>query len=152
MFDLSNPSLVQFINTDPGIEWEKELSVAIEAAPDDDTSPLPQARWSASQPRTGICGAVSPRIVALPDGGYRMYYSQILPRPGFPSGATAKSQRQSITTKISNALRSLRRHSPEPARRLAHRNCRIEVTNATDNSLSQKLSGKLEPAQDLVMV
>jgi len=37
--------------------------------------------------RTGLCGAVSPRVVALASGGYRMYYTQILPRAGFRAGA-----------------------------------------------------------------
>ena len=50
-------------------------------------SGLPEAKWSPHAPRTGICGAVGPRVVALPDGGYRMYYSQILPQPQFPAGA-----------------------------------------------------------------
>jgi hypothetical protein len=35
----------------------------------------------------GIYGAVSPRAIALPRGGYRLYYAQILPRPGAAAGA-----------------------------------------------------------------
>ena len=72
--------------TDPGVQWATE-SIAIDAPPDDDIEPVPDAQWPADAARTGLCGAVSPRIVALPGGSYRMYYTQILPRAGFPAGA-----------------------------------------------------------------
>ena len=92
MIDLSQSQaaspLIQTVPTDPGLLWRKDASVTIEAPPDADVSPLPEALWSSRALRTGICGAVSPRVIALPGGGYRMYYSQILPRPGFPNGAS----------------------------------------------------------------
>jgi len=78
--------LVHTVPCDPGISWSSE-SVAIDAPPDSDIDPSPDARWPEQSIRTGLCGAVSPRIVALPGGGYRMYYTQILPRAGFPKGA-----------------------------------------------------------------
>ena len=79
--------LVRTVVTDPGTLWTKDTTPVIEAPSDTDSDPQPEARWSANAPRTGICGAVSPRVIALPDGGYRMYYTQILPRSGFPAGA-----------------------------------------------------------------
>ena len=91
MIDLSKCSsaspLVQTVEADPGTVWSKETHVAIDAPPDSDTSPRPEATWPREELRTGRCGVVSPRILALPGGGFRMYYSQILPRPGFPEGA-----------------------------------------------------------------
>jgi hypothetical protein len=79
--------LVQTVTVDPGVSWRKDAAVAIEAPPDTDIDPQPEATWSPHAPRTGICGAVGPRVIALPDSGYRMYYTQILPQPGFPAGA-----------------------------------------------------------------
>jgi len=78
--------LVHTVAGDPGTSWASE-SIAIDAPPDNDIDPAPDARWSEESVRTGLCGAVSPRVVALPDAGYRMYYTQILPRSGFPNGA-----------------------------------------------------------------
>jgi len=78
--------LVHTVARDPGISWASR-SIAINAPPDSDLDPSPDAQWSAEAVRSGLCGAVSPRVVALPDGGYRMYYTQILPRAGFPNGA-----------------------------------------------------------------
>jgi hypothetical protein len=67
--------------------------------------------------RTGICGAVSPRVVALADGGYRMYYTQILPRPGFPAGA---NDYDNATTRILSAFSSDgSTWTPEPGVRLS---------------------------------
>ena len=91
MIDLSqSPSaspLVHTVATDPGKLWVKDAAVVIDAPPDADVDPLPEANWPSQAQRTGICGAVGPRVLALPGGGYRMYYSQILPRPGYPAGA-----------------------------------------------------------------
>ena len=84
---LTASPLVHSIPSDPGTSWRSEC-VAIDAAPDSDTDPAPEAHWPVDAARTGVCGAVSPRVLALPEGGYRMYYTQILPRPGFPKGAT----------------------------------------------------------------
>jgi hypothetical protein len=90
MIDLTKSAtaslLVHTAPIDPGTNWASGAT-AIDAPPDSDIDPLPDARWTAESARSGLCGAVSPRIVALPDGGYRMYYTQILPRAGFPSGA-----------------------------------------------------------------
>ncbi len=90
MIDLTRSAtaspLVHTPPTDPGVDWTSE-SIAIDAPPDSDIDPLPDARWPAEATRTGLCGAVSPRVVALPDGRYRMYYTQILPRAGFTAGA-----------------------------------------------------------------
>ncbi len=91
MIDLSKCSaaspLVQTVDADPGVLWSKDSAVAIDAPPDSDTTPRPEATWSREDRRTGLCGVVSPRVLALFGGGYRMYYSQILPRPGYPAGA-----------------------------------------------------------------
>ena len=90
MIDLSKCSaaspLVHTVDSDPGTRWSKDAAVAIDAPPDSDTHPRPEATWSHEDRRTGLCGVVSPRVLALPSGGYRMYYSQMLP-PGFPAGA-----------------------------------------------------------------
>ena len=64
----------------------KDAAVAIDAPPDDDCEPAPEAAWTADAARSGLCGVVTPDVVACA-GGYRMYYTQILPRPGFPAGA-----------------------------------------------------------------
>jgi hypothetical protein len=40
-------------------------------------------------------------VIALPGGGYRIYYSQILPRPGFPAGA---NDYDNSTTRILSAF------------------------------------------------
>ena len=91
MIDLSKCSaaspLVQTVDADPGVRWTKEVAVAIDAPADSDSTPRPEATWSREDRRTGLCGVVSPRVLALSGGGYRMYYSQMLPRPGFPDGA-----------------------------------------------------------------
>ncbi len=78
---------VQSVDVDPGVNWDKDPRVAIDAPPDCDARPLPESTWPQDAVRTGVCGVVSPRVIALPGGGFRMYYSQILPRPGYPSGA-----------------------------------------------------------------
>ena len=91
MIDLSQlPSaspLVHSVPTDLGTSWVKDTDVAIDVPPDTEVNPLPESQWPANATRTGVYGAVSPRVVALPYAGYRMYYTQILPRPGFPAGA-----------------------------------------------------------------
>ena len=104
MIDLSKCSvaspLVHTVDADPGTLWSKELAVAIDAPPDSDTNPRPEATWSREDLRTGLCGVVSPRVLALPGGGFRMYYSQILPRPGHPAGA---NDYDSTSTRILSA-------------------------------------------------
>ena len=75
------------VAVDPGTSWVKDAKKAIDAPPDGENAPAPEAQWPSIAPRTGVCGAVTPNVVPLADGGYRMYYTQILPRPGFPAGA-----------------------------------------------------------------
>ena len=91
MIDLSKCSaaspLVQTVDEDPGVLWSKDAAVAIEAPPDSDAHPRPEAIWPRDALRTGVCGVVGPRVIALSGGGYRMYYSQMLPRPGYTAGA-----------------------------------------------------------------
>ena len=105
MIDLSQlqsgSSHVHRVAVDPGVLWTKDISVAIDAPPDVDTDPRPDESWSPKLARTGICGAVGPRVLTLPAGGYRMYYSQILPRPGFPAGANDYDH---ATTRILSAF------------------------------------------------
>ena len=78
---------IHCVTSDPGHDWIRDENFVVDAAPDEANDPAPDAIWPANAVRTGVCGAVSPRVVALPDGGYRVYYSQMLPRTGFPSGA-----------------------------------------------------------------
>jgi hypothetical protein len=59
----------------------------IEPPPDGVVEPLPETRWPTHALRTGVCGVVSPRVVRLRSGGFRLFYSQILPRAGCPAGA-----------------------------------------------------------------
>lgn len=75
------------VDADPGTNWIKDTAVAIDAPPDDAINPSPDDRWPSDTVRTGICGAVTPRVLRLADGTYRMYYTQILPRAGHPAGA-----------------------------------------------------------------
>ena len=121
MIDLSKCSsaspLVQTVEADPGTLWSKDTQVAIDAPPDSDTNPHPEATWPRDELRTGICGVVSPRILALPGGGFRMYYSQILPRPGFPAGA---NDYDNSSTRILSAFSSDGKSwVPEPGIRLS---------------------------------
>ena len=121
MIDLSKCSaaspLVHTVEADPGVFWSKELHVAIDAPPDYDTNPRPEATWPREYLRTGLCGVVSPRVIALPGGGFRMYYSQILPRPGFPAGA---NDYDNASTRIVSAWsQDGRAWVPEPGVRLS---------------------------------
>lgn len=121
MIDLSSSSvaspLVHTVAMDPGTSWTKDASVTIDAPPDSDVDPLPEARWSPQALRTGICGAVSPRILVLPGGGYRMFYSQILPRPGFPAGANDYGNSTTRILSATSADGSV--WTPEPGVRLS---------------------------------
>lgn len=123
MIDLSvEPAaspLTQTALIDPGASWVKDHAVAIDAPPDEDTDPRPDAGWSQNAKRSGLCGAVSPRVVTLSGGGYRMYYTQILPRPGFPAGA---NDYENATTRILSATSPDGfAWTPEPGVRLAPR-------------------------------
>ncbi len=78
------------VERDPGLSWVKDEQPAIEAPPDEAegaAAPAPEAQWPADSIRTGLCGAVSPNIISLPDDSFRMFYCQMLPRAGFPAGA-----------------------------------------------------------------
>lgn len=79
--------LVHTVPSDPGISWVKDSPVAVDAPPDGEVNPAPETQWPVEAERTGIYGVVGPRAIALPEGGYRLYYSQMMPRPGFPAGA-----------------------------------------------------------------
>jgi len=92
--------LRQTTPTDPGTRWVKDAKPAIDAPPDPANLPDPAALWPEGATRTGIAGVVTPRAVALPGGGYRMYYTQILPRAGFPAGA---NDYDNSTTRILSA-------------------------------------------------
>ena len=121
MIDLSKCSaaspLVHTVDVDPGILWSKETHVAIDAPPDSDTNPRPEATWPREDLRTGLCGVVSPRVLALPGGDFRMYYSQMLPRPGFPAGA---NDYDNASTRILSAFSSDgKTWVPEPGVRLS---------------------------------
>ena len=83
----------------PGVQWTSD-SCAIDAPPDNDLDPSPDVQWPPEAARTGLCGAVSPRVVALAEGGYRLYYSQILPRTGLPAIA---NDYDDATTRILSA-------------------------------------------------
>jgi hypothetical protein len=104
------------VATDPGTSWAKDPEPAIDAPPDQEVDPAPEAQWPAAAPRTGVYGAVTPNVVALPDGGYRMYYTQILPRPDFPVGANDYSN--STTRILSAASPDGSTWTPEPGVRL----------------------------------
>lgn len=123
MIDLSqSPSatpLVHAVPTDPGRSWVKEAAVAVDAPPDGENNPLPEAQWPAKAVRTGVCGVVSPRVIALPGGSFRLYYTQILPRPGYPAGA---NDYDNATTRILSAFsRDGSAWTPEPGVRLSSR-------------------------------
>ena len=121
MMDLSqspaaSPSS-QTVPTDPGTSWVKDAEIAVDAPPDSEVDPSPEAQWPAQAVRTGVCGSVCPRAVTLPGGGYRLYYTQILPRPGFPAGA---NDYENATTRILSAISSDgSTWTPEPGVRLS---------------------------------
>ena len=114
-----NPQKPHTVITDPGIAWTKDEAVAIDAPPDEDTDPAPEARWPTAALRTGLCGAVSPNVVPLPGGGYRMYYTQMTPRPGQPAGA---NDYDNCTARILSAVSADGASwTPEPGVRLSPR-------------------------------
>jgi predicted GH43/DUF377 family glycosyl hydrolase len=94
-------ALTHAIARDPGTDWSKDSVAAINVPPDEIVDPLPEARWSVEDARTGIYGVVTPNVVALSDGSYRMYYTQIFPREGFPAGA---NDYDNSTTRILSAV------------------------------------------------
>ena len=114
---ISASPTVQTVPRDPGLSWIKEAAVAVDAPPDSEIDPLPEAQWPEHSTRTGICGAVSPRVVCQPNGSYRLYYTQILPRRGFPAGA---NDYDNATTRILSAFsKDGLTWTPEPGVRLS---------------------------------
>lgn len=107
MIDLSRSTTsspdVHAVPSDPGVRWIKDETPVIDAPPDDDVDPLPEARWETDANRTGICGSVAPRVLKLLDGTYRMYYTQMVPRPGHPAGA---NDYDNVSTRILSATSS----------------------------------------------
>lgn len=109
--------LIHTVPVDPGVRWEKDAGAVIDAPPDGAGAPRPEARWPMDAVRTGVHGVVSPRVVRLRDGGYRLYYTQILPRPGHPAGA---NDYDNATSRIlSAASPDGRMWTPEPGVRLS---------------------------------
>ena len=105
MIDLSksmaaSPALHE-VATDPGVLWVKDGAAAIDVPPDDVVDPAPEGLWSADAVRTGVYGSVSPRVIAQLGGGYWMYYTQIMPRAGYPLGA---NDYDNATTRILSAV------------------------------------------------
>lgn len=130
--------LVQTVTTDPGRLWVRDADVAIDAPPDEDTAPAPDATWSPQATQTGLCGAVGPRVLALPSGDYRMYYSQILPQAGYPHGANDYDH---STTRILSAWSADGyRWTPEPGVRLS--------PQAVDDRTWRVVSSEVVPAGD----
>jgi hypothetical protein len=104
------------VATDPGTAWTKDPDPAIPPPPDQPDDLSPAAQWPADALRTGLYGTVTPNVITLPDGSYRMYYTQILPRPGNPTGANDYSN---ATTRILSAISpDGARWTPEPGIRL----------------------------------
>jgi len=91
VIDLAAPAdalhLAHAVCVDPGMAWTKDPRPVVEPPPDGVADPAPGAVWPADAPRSGTCGVVSPRVVRFRDGRYRLFFTQLLPRPGFPAGA-----------------------------------------------------------------
>ena len=88
------------VSNDPGTIWAKDTKPAVDTPPDGETDPAPESAWPASAARTGIYGVVTPHVVPAASDGWRMYYTQILPRPGYPAGA---NDYDNATTRILSA-------------------------------------------------
>ena len=87
---------VHYQETDPGTEWVKDAAVAIEV-----------------NPLAPISGALTPNVVALPGGGYRMYYT------GFAPGITSDDHRGHILSASSTNDPGVRVdiHAPDASQR-----------------------------------
>lgn len=113
---LASP-LIHSVPTDPGTMWTKDVDIAIDTPPDEALTDPPEALWPANAVWTGKSGAVAPRVVVLPGGGYRMFYTQILPRPGYSDGA---NDYNNATSRIQSAFSSDgRKWTREPGVRLS---------------------------------
>lgn len=109
--------LIHRVPTDPGNAWVKDEDFAIDAPPDDDPNPAPEAAWSTDAVRTGVCGSVAARVIKLPDGDYRMYYTQMIPRSGFAAGA---NDYDNVSARILSAISTDgQTWTPEPGVRLS---------------------------------
>jgi len=75
------------VATDPGSTWIKDGDFAVDVPPDADSDPAPEGPWPADAPRGGLYGSVTPNVVELNGGGYRLYYTQVRPWSGNPQGA-----------------------------------------------------------------
>ena len=75
------------VASDPGSTWIKDDDFAIDAPPDAVGDPAADGPWPAEDTRSGLYSAVTPNIVELTGGGYRLYYTQVRPRSGNPQGA-----------------------------------------------------------------
>lgn len=105
------------VPTDPGTDWVRAEAAAIDTPPDAEVDPAADGQWSASARRTGVYGVVTPNVVDLTGGGWRMYYTQILPRVGHPAGA---NDYDNATTRILSATSpDGKSWSPEPGVRLS---------------------------------
>ncbi len=105
------------VATDPGTDWVRDTAPAIEPPPDAQVDPAPKARWPAVAERTGVYGVVTPNVVLLDGAGWRLYYTQILPRPGRPQGA---NDYHNATTRILSATSvDGATWTPEPGVRLS---------------------------------
>ena len=106
------------VPTDPGINWAKDAEIAIDVPPDAEVDPAPETKWPADAARQGSYAAFTPQIVELADGGYRMYYTQVLPRPGFPGAIDYDNATSRLLSAISaDGLE----WQPEPGIRLSAR-------------------------------
>lgn len=143
MINLQNSTksspLVHQVDVDPGRVWVTENVLAIDAPPDDDLAPVPEATWPVSARRSGLCGAVSPRVVVLPEGGYRLYYTQILPRPEFPAGA---NDYENATTRILSAVSNDgATWTPEPGVRMSPAACGEGVWRVVSSEVVPRCDG-----------
>ena len=84
--------MVHQVARDPGTRWVEDPAPALAGPPDsevvDGRLPDPAGVWPSDAIRTGLAGVVAPNVVLTADGRLRMYYTQILPRSGYPAGAT----------------------------------------------------------------
>ncbi|MBT3342277.1 MAG: exo-alpha-sialidase [Gemmatimonadetes bacterium] len=105
------------VPTDPGVEWVKDEASVVEPPPDGEVDPVAQNVWPASARRTGVYGVVTPNVIRLHDGNWRLYYTQILPRPGHPAGANDYDN--STSRILSSTSADGVTWSPEPGVRLS---------------------------------
>lgn len=130
---------VHMVPNDPGANWSKDRSLVVDAPPDNETQPAPDATWPSTALRSGVCGVVSPRVIRLRSGGYRMYYTQILPQPGFPDGANDYDR--SITRILSAFSLDGEIWRPEPGVRLSPSDIGPEVLRVVSSEVVPTADG-----------